>query len=125
MVRVHKFRRSTGRGERHSAAWGKRVSLVLALVIGIAFLANAASAKDHGRSNIARELSGFLSKAKQGSATGETVKVIVQYRETPKAEHYATMKGRGAVLHSKLHMIKGAAFTIPVSLLPVLENDSD
>ena len=35
------------------------------------------------------------------------------------------MHNRGGLLHSKLHMIKGAAFTIPVSALPALEADPE
>ena len=35
------------------------------------------------------------------------------------------MQSRGGLLHSKLHMIKGAAFTIPVSALPALEADPE
>jgi len=35
------------------------------------------------------------------------------------------MQGRGGRLHSKLHMIKSAAFTIPVSALAALEADPE
>ncbi len=53
------------------------------------------------------------------------MKVIVQYRQVPTAAHYATMQGRGGRLQSKLHMIKAAAFTIPVTALPLLEADPE
>ena len=76
-------------------------------------------------SRIAPELSGLLARAQQGTAQGQTVKVIVQYRQVPTAAHYATMQGRGGRLHAKLHMIKGAAFTIPVSALAALEADPE
>ena len=76
-------------------------------------------------SRMAPELSGFLARAHQGTAAGQTVKVIVQYRQVPTTAHYATMQGRGGRLHSKLHMIKGAAFTIPVSALAALEADPE
>ncbi len=121
--------KKTGRGERHSAAWGKRLAMVLALTTGMAFGQswNNLAANESGRfsSRIAPELSGFLWKAKQGSAQGQTVRVIVQYRQVPTAAHYATMLNRGGRLHNKLHMIKGAAFTIPVSALPALEADPE
>ena len=71
------------------------------------------------------ELSGFVSKAQQGLGKGQTVRVIVQYRQVPTAAHYATMQNRGGLLHAKLHMIKGAAFTVPVSALPALEADPE
>ncbi len=108
------------RNERHSAAWGKRLSFMLALALFVPFgLSLDASAS----SRIASELSGLLEQAKQGSANGETVKVIVQYQQVPTAAHYAAMKQRGGHLNAKLHLIKGAAFTIPVSALPLLESD--
>lgn len=122
-------RRPVGRGERHSAAWGKRLSLVLLLATGMAFgqrWSNQTTG-EAGRafSRISPELSGLLLKAHQGAAHGQTVKVIVQYRQVPTAAHYATMQARGGRLHVKLHMIKGAAFTIPVSALPLLEADPE
>ncbi len=46
-------------------------------------------------SRIAPELSGLLAKAHQGTAKGQTVKVIVQYKQVPTAAHYATMQSRG------------------------------
>src|SRR5580765_871965 len=118
--------RPAGRGERHSAAWGKRLStlLVLVLATGVAFGQRLSNPTANGRfSRISPELSGLLSKAKQGSAKTQTVRVIVQYKQVPTTTHYSTMHGRGARLHAKLHMIKGAAFTIPVRALPALEAD--
>jgi serine protease AprX len=67
----------------------------------------------------------LLAKAHQGTAGRQTVKVIVQYRQVPTSAHYATMMGRGGMLHARLHMIKGAAFTIPVSALAALEADPE
>src|ERR1700757_5109824 len=119
-------KRAEGRKERHSAAWGKRLSSVLVVVLatGIAFGQRLSNPTVNGRlSRIAPELSDLLSKAKQGSAKTQTIRVIVQYKQVPTSAHYATMQGRGARLHTKLHMIKGAAFTIPVSALPALEAD--
>jgi serine protease AprX len=114
------------RQERHSAAWGKRVGLVVLLATGMALASTSPSARQNGRfSNIGSELAGYLAKAKQGSANGKTVRVIVQYKHIPTAAHYSTMKGRGARLHATLHMISGAAFTIPVNALPALEADPE
>src|SRR5579871_1656375 len=126
MVRKPKSRKPAGRHERHSAAWGKRLTLVVLLATGMAFGWTTPSAAQAGRfSRIAPELSDLLAKAKNGSAKGQTVRVIVQYKSVPTSAHYATMRGRGALLHHKLHMIKGAAFTIPASVLPALEADPD
>ena len=127
MATTHKHK-PTGRNERHSAAWGKRLSTVLIIVLatGMAFGQRWSKPTTTSRvSRIAPELSGLLSKARQGSAKTQTVRVIVQYKKTPTATHYSAMSGRGGRLHTKLHMIKGAAFTIPVSALPALEADPD
>ncbi len=121
--------KKTGRDERHSAAWGKRLAIVLALTTGMAVGQswNNLASNETGKfsSRMSPELSGFLSKAKQGLGQGQTVRVIVQYRQVPTAAHYATMQNRGGRLHNKLHMIKGAAFTVPVSALPALEADPE
>ena len=119
-------RRPTGRDERHSAAWGKRLStlMVVVLATGMAFGQRWSNVPGSGHfSRIAPELSNLLSKAKRGTASSQTVRVIVQYKQVPTASHYSAMSWRGARLHAKLHMIKGAAFTIPASALPALEAD--
>src|SRR5580693_8856295 len=86
------------RGERHSAGWGKRLSMVLVLSTGIVFgqVATQTSGGWNGRfsGRISPELSGLLTKAHQGSTKGQTVKVIVQYKQVPTAAHYATMQSR-------------------------------
>ncbi|PYQ38858.1 MAG: hypothetical protein DMG99_17635 [Acidobacteria bacterium] len=125
MLRIWKQQKPR-RQERHSAAWGKRVGLVVLLATGMALASTSPSARQNGRfSNIGSELAGYMAKAKQGSANGKTVRVIVQYKHIPTAVHYSTMKGRGARLHTTLHMISGAAFTIPVNALPALEADPE
>src|SRR5271166_4644760 len=124
MVRTAKRKQPAHRGERHSAAWGKHLSLMLVVVTGMA-LAPQLNAAAGGHSRIASELSELLTKAHQGAAQGQTVKVIVQYRQVPTAWHYAKMQSRGGRLNAKLHMIKSAAFTIPVSALPKLEADPE
>jgi serine protease AprX len=53
------------------------------------------------------------------------VDVIVQFKVMPRAAHYQRMSDRGAVLTTKLHSIKAAAFRIPVSALAQLEKDPD
>jgi len=120
MVHIEKLRKPKGLGERHSAAWGKRLGVMLILATALAFGQNSTN---HGR--IASELSGLLAKAHQGNAQSQTVKVIVQYRQVPTATHYATMHNRGGKLNAKLHTIKAAAFTIPVSALTALESDPE
>src|SRR5579863_10141015 len=124
MLQTQTSSKRRGRGERHSAAWGKRLSMVLVLTAGMAF-GQRSNDQMAAHSRIAPELSGLLARAHQGSAQGQTVKVIVQYRQVPTAAHYGMMQSRGGRLNAKLHMIKGAAFTIPVSALPALEADAE
>ena len=133
MVSKHK-RKPADRNERHSAAWGKRLSMVLALflVTGTALGQRAETALgqrlsgETGRfTRMSPELAGALSRAKRGVAKTETVRVIVQYKHVPTTAHYNTMSGRGGRLHARLHMINGAAFTIPVKALPFLEADPE
>src|ERR1700676_3075209 len=121
MMHKQKLRKPKGRGERHSAAWGKRLALMLLLATGRASAQRWSNPTAGRAGRVSSELSGLLAKAHQGKAHGQTVKVIVQYRQVPRSAHYATMRGRGGRLQAKLHMIKSAAFTIPVSALAALE----
>src|SRR5438477_1092260 len=109
------------RGERHSAAWGKRLAMMfLLLAVGIAF---AADGDNSNSGRITPELAGLLAKGRQGSTTA--VNVIVQYQQVPQSTQYAKMQGRGAKLHSKLHLVKAAAFTVPASALADMADDDD
>src|ERR1039458_8099918 len=98
MVRAETLKKPTGREERHSAAWGKRLSMMLLLATGMAFGPRSHNPTASNTGRISSELSGLLEKARQGSAKGQTVKVIVQYRQVPTAAHYSTMHGRGGRL---------------------------
>ena len=55
----------------------------------------------------------------------DRIDVIVQFNVTPTAAHYQRMSARGATVRTKLHSIKAAAFTLPVSALSKLEKDPD
>src|ERR1700682_6153156 len=125
MVHKQKLRKPKGRGERHSAAWGKRLALMLLLATGMAFGQRWTNQTVEHTGRVSSELSSLLAKAHQGKAQGQTVKVIVQYRQVPRSGDYATMRGRGGRLAAKLHMINSAAFTIPVSALAALEADPE
>src|SRR5258708_11245367 len=91
-----------GRGERHSAAWGKRLSLMLLLATGMAFGQRWTNSTAGETGRIAPELSGLLARAQQGSAQTQTGKVIGQYLEVPTAAHYSAMPSRPAPLHATL-----------------------
>src|SRR5580698_7584952 len=55
----------------------------------------------------------------------DMVDVIVQFTVTPTAAHYQRMAARGAMVKTRLHTIKAAAFRLPVSALAKLEKDPD
>jgi len=55
----------------------------------------------------------------------DMIDVIVQFKVTPRAIHYQRMSARGAVVKTRLHGIKAAAFRLPVSALAKLEKDPD
>ena len=113
------------REERHSAAWGKRLGLVLLLATGLAFAAPPAARQNADLRRSLQNFPGLLAKAKQGSANTQTVRVIVQYKNVPAKAHYSAMQSRGGRLHLQLHFIRGAAFTIPVNALAALEADPE
>src|ERR1700722_6987821 len=109
--------KSPGRGQRHSAAWGKRVATLLLVLI-----AEAAFAQ-HGK--FARDLAPTVAPAHHGVASTETVRVIVQYKNTPQARHERQMMNLGGHLNHRLGTVKAIAFTIPVNALPALEADPE
>ncbi len=55
----------------------------------------------------------------------DLIDVIVQFNVTPTAAHYQRMAARGAMVKTRLHTIKAAAFRLPVSALAKLEKDPD
>jgi len=70
MEQTRKKRKPAGRGERHSAAWGKRFSvLLLVLVTELAF----------ARTKMSPEL--------QHAKSGKPVDVIVQFTSDPTEHH--------------------------------------
>src|SRR4030081_2765781 len=109
MVRTRK-KKPAGRNERHSAAWGKRLSvLVLLLVTEVAFAQrwNRPGGSDGTSKRLSPELTRLVSRPGH-AASVQTVKVIVQYRQTPGRSHFARMQNVGGRLHTKLHLIRSA-----------------
>src|SRR5581483_12381954 len=84
-------------------------------------LSNAASTS--GSAGISHGKLAWELKQRQNNNhnTKAMIDVIVQYRQTPAAAHYARMASRGALVKAKLHGIRAAAFRIPVTALARLE----
>ena len=127
MVRTQKSK-PAGRNERHSAAWGKRLSVLLLVLLAEAAFAQRwnrqADSEGFSRGRLSPELTRVLANRNVTSTT-KTVKVIVQYRQRPVAAHFSRMQKLGGRLHGKLQLIRSAVFTIPVSALSALEADPD
>ena len=128
MMYKKKSQKPKGREERHSAAWGKRLSVLVLLLVTEAAFAQRWNAQADGagfaHSRLSPELTRVLAN-RNATRTNATVKVIVQYKQTPVRAHFSKMQNLGGRLQSKLHFIKSAAFTIPVSALPALEADPE
>ena len=118
--------KNTDRGQRHSAAWGKRLGMLFLLLIAhTAFAQTWGSEGGRPVGKFAPDLAPALARAHQGLAANETVHVIVQYKQVPKAAQEGRMQRLGARLNHRLGMVKGIALTIPASALPALEADPE
>ena len=113
--------KSPSRGERHSAAWGKRWSAILLLLL--AETAFAQGGKAVGK--FAPDLAPIAARANHGAKATEMVKVIVQYKQIPQAAEEGRAQRLGGRLNHRLHSVKGIALTIPVNALPALEADPE
>lgn len=114
--------KSLSRGQRLSAAWGKRLSAVVLLLVAEAAVAQG-SRELAGK--FAPDLAPIVARAQQGAAAQETAEIIVQYRQAPHAKHEARVQRMGAHLNARLGLVNGMALTIPVSALPALAADPE
>src|ERR1700691_3143593 len=115
--------KSPGRNQLRSAAWGKRLSLLLVLVAGTAFAQNwEGNGKMFGK--FAPDLAPVAARA-QSAAASETVQVIVQYSQVHQSEQEGRALGMGARLNRRIHVVKSIVLTIPVRALPALEADPE
>jgi serine protease AprX len=112
--------KATDRGRRHSAAWGKRFSWVLLLLVAETAFAQHSNVTRHTNSKLASDLAPYLSET---AAASETVKVIVQYRALPKVEQVTKLQKLGGLRSRTLNLVKSVAITIPARALPFLEAD--
>jgi serine protease AprX len=125
--------KSPDRSQPQSAAWGKRLSMLLALVatIGVStilFAGDAFAQKSGGDGRLigkfGPDLAPIAARANSAAAS-ETVKVIVQYNQVPQSAQEGRVLHLGASLNHRLGMVKGIALTIPVRALPSLEADPE
>jgi serine protease AprX len=113
------------RGQRHSAAWGKRLSMLLLLLIAeTAFGQHGYSARAT-TGKFAPDLAEVAAQGHSRTAASQTVKVIVQYKLVPQSEQLGRLQGFGGRVGTRLNLVKGVVLTIPVSALPALEADPE
>ncbi|HEY6765008.1 MAG TPA: S8 family peptidase, partial [Candidatus Sulfotelmatobacter sp.] len=114
------------RGERGSAAWGKRLAAVaILLVADISFAQNWVGLRAPISPRFTPELNEQLSRARQGAGGSINVRVIVQYKQAPPTATLARVQNIGGRIAAKLDLVKGAAFSVPVNALAALENDPE
>src|SRR5258708_32340140 len=111
------------RGQRRSAAWGKRLSMLLVLLVAQVAFATQGDGKPVGK--FASDLAPVLARAHQGKAGVQTGKVIVQYEKVPQARQENQMLGLGAHLNHPLGTGKALALSIPMSAAPAVQSDPD
>src|SRR5438309_728038 len=99
-----------------TTTWGARLA-PLALV---ALLAAALSLADGKKHKLSKDLD-----ALKGSNSGPTVDVIIQFNQAPTDVHHQKVHSKGGVLKSKMDLIKGAHYSVPVGSLDALADDPD
>src|SRR5713101_299467 len=111
MQQTRKSRKPVGRGQRHSAAWGKRFG-VLVLVLLTASWSAAQSSK--------------LSRDLQGLSSSTAVSVLVQYYNQPTSSYVNAAKCLGASNSKGLGLVKGYRWTMSAGQLPnLISKDSN
>ncbi len=119
-----KFKKTEGRGQRHSAAWGKRLCMTFLLATGMVY-GQMGPQSQHARAfkGLAPELTQLRSRL--GAASKSQVNVIVTYKSTPQTSSEARVAKFGGRLSNRLDLIKSRAYSVPVSALSGLENDPE
>jgi serine protease AprX len=125
-MRTQKSHKPAGREERHSAAWGKRLIATLLLMTGMAFAEQTVTKIPHPSlipGNVAPDVAAIMSQS--GKNPNQPVKLIVQYKQAPKAAALARAENLGGHVSKHLDLIKGAAMTVPAGSLAALANDPE
>src|SRR5436190_7689514 len=99
-----------------TTTWGAR----LALLGLVALLAAALSFAEGKKHKVSKDLD-----ALKGSNSGPTVDVIIQFNQAPTDVHHQKVHSKGGVLKTKMDLIKGAHYSVPVGSLDALADDPD
>ena len=127
MERTRKAGKPAKRGQRGSAAWGRRLAALALMLVGGMGFAQSGDMTERAQLSprIASELNHQLTQARQGLGGNKNVQVIVQYKQAPQKETLGRLQKNGGRLGAKLDLIKGASFSVPVNALAALENDPE
>ena len=117
--------KSPNRGQRHSAAWGKRLGVLMLLLIAETAFAQFGVRLQRPQSKFAPDVAPFLAQSRGVISRNKTVKLIVQYKGAPQSEHMVQARKLGASATTKLTAVNGLAMTIPASSLSALLADGD
>src|SRR5438445_2159733 len=99
-----------------TTTWGARIALLTLITL----LAAGLSFADGKKNKLSKDLD-----ALKGGHDGATVDVIIQYKQTPTAAHHQKVQAKGGVLKTKLDVIKGSHYSVPVQSLQDLADDPD
>jgi hypothetical protein len=95
-------RRSHDNILKTTTTWGSRLALLVLIIL----LAAGWSFAD-GKKKLSKD----LDAAKSGK-NDATVDVIIQFNQTPTADHHQKVQNKGGVLKAKLDVIKGAHYRL-------------
>src|SRR3989442_1174943 len=109
-------RPSQDRVLKTTTTWGARLALLTLIIL----LAAGLSLADGKKHKLSKDLD-----ALKGGHSGATVDVIIQFNQTPTDAHHQKVQNEGGVLKTKLDVIKGAHYSVPVESLQTLADDSD
>jgi len=105
----------------------RRVSLVMLMLAASISLASQDPDRQHGagKNRVSPELARLSAAVRRGNIADQQIQVIVQFKEKPNQSHIQKMSKLGGRHLQKLNLVKGGVFTIPLSALATLANDSD
>src|SRR6266849_10784125 len=108
-------RQSSNDSVLKTTTWGARLALLTLITLVVAGLCLA-----DGKHKLSKDL-----EALKGGNSGATVDVIIQFKQTPSDAHHQKVQNKGGVLKTKLDIIKGAHYSVPVESLDALADDPD
>lgn len=130
MERTKKSQKPGGRNQRQSAAWGKRLSMVLLLATSMA--AGQRETNHQQTANMAKfspEVAALLkpqetAAVRSRAAVGKPLHLIVQYNEAPKTADFSQLRNLGGTVSRQLTVVNAAAVTLPTATLLSLARES-